>query len=102
MYIQMMGASGLKKATQIAILSANYIAQKLNPHYKILYKGQNDLVAHECILDLRIFKRSIGLAFTLQKLCLLSIIHAFWPALFVTSTSDGVKTMCKTKFPPCE
>jgi len=60
MYIQMMGASGLKKATQIAILSANYIAQKLNPHYKILYKGQNDLVAHECILDIRPLKKSCG------------------------------------------
>ena len=56
----MMGASGLKKATQIAILSANYIAQKLSSHYKILYKGQNNLIAHECILDIRPLKESCG------------------------------------------
>ena len=60
MYIRMMGASGLKKATQIAILSANYIAQKLSSHYKILYKGQNNLIAHECILDIRPLKESCG------------------------------------------
>ena len=46
MYIQMMGASGLRKATQVAILSANYIAQKLSSHYKILYTGKNGLIAH--------------------------------------------------------
>ena len=54
MYIQMMGASGLRKATQVAILSANYIAQKLSPYYKILYTGKNGLIAHECILDIRL------------------------------------------------
>ena len=52
----MMGSDGLKKATQIAILSANYIANKLSPHYKILYTGENKLVAHECIIDVRPFK----------------------------------------------
>ncbi len=56
MYIQMMGASGLRKATQVAILSANYIAQKLSPHYKVLYTGKNGLIAHECILDIRPLK----------------------------------------------
>jgi glycine dehydrogenase len=60
MYIQMMGASGLRKATQVAILSANYIAQKLSPHYKILYTGKNGLIAHECILDIRPLKELCG------------------------------------------
>jgi glycine dehydrogenase len=60
MYIQMMGASGLRKATQIAILSANYIAQKLSPYYKILYTGKNGLIAHECILDIRPLKELCG------------------------------------------
>ena len=56
MYMHMMGSDGLKKATQRAILSANYIANKLSPHYKILYTGENKLVAHECIIDVRPFK----------------------------------------------
>ena len=60
MYIQMMGASGLRKATQVAILSANYIAQKLSPHYKVLYTGKNGLIAHECILDIRPLKELCG------------------------------------------
>ena len=60
MYIQMMGASGLRKATQVAILSANYIAQKLSPHFKILYTGKNGLIAHECIIDIRPFKELCG------------------------------------------
>jgi glycine dehydrogenase len=60
MYIQMMGASGLRKATQVAILSANYIAQKLSPHFKILYTGKNDLIAHECIIDVRPLKELCG------------------------------------------
>ncbi len=58
MYIQMMGASGLKRASEIAILSANYIAKRLEGHYDILYKGANGLVAHECIVDLREFKKT--------------------------------------------
>ncbi len=57
-YISMMGAEGLKKATLVSILSANYIAKKLEPHYPILYKGKEGLVAHECILDLRPLKKS--------------------------------------------
>jgi glycine dehydrogenase len=52
-YIAMMGASGLKKATEVAILSANYVAARLNEHFPVLYAGANGLVAHECILDLR-------------------------------------------------
>lgn len=58
-YIRMMGAEGLTKATQVAILSANYIAKKLAPNYPTLYTGKNDLIAHECIIDIReITKRS--------------------------------------------
>ncbi len=56
-YITMMGAEGLKKATLVAILSANYMAKKLNPHYPVLYKGKEGLVAHECIIDLRPLKK---------------------------------------------
>jgi glycine dehydrogenase len=58
MYIAMMGGEGLTQATKIAILNANYIAKRLEGHYDVLYKGANDLVAHECILDLREFKKS--------------------------------------------
>ena len=60
MYIAMMGKSGLLRATQCAILSANYIASKLAPHYPILYTGKNSLVAHECIIDLRPLKQATG------------------------------------------
>jgi glycine dehydrogenase len=56
MYIAMMGADGLTQATQVAILNANYIASRLEPHFPTLYRGENGLVAHECILDLRPFK----------------------------------------------
>ena len=60
-YISMMGAKGLRYATQIAILNANYMAKKLDPHFPILYKGRNDRVAHECIVDLRHIKKSTGI-----------------------------------------
>ncbi len=53
MYIRMMGAAGLRKATQVAILSANYLARQLQPNYAVLYAGSNGLVAHECIIDTR-------------------------------------------------
>jgi glycine dehydrogenase len=56
----MMGAAGLRRASEIAILSANYIAARLGPHYPVLYKGANDRVAHECILDLRGFRKTAG------------------------------------------
>ncbi|MGB3298716.1 MAG: aminomethyl-transferring glycine dehydrogenase [Phormidesmis sp.] len=58
MYIQMMGAAGLRRASETAILSANYIAKRLKGHYDILYKGSSGLVAHECIVDLREFKKT--------------------------------------------
>jgi glycine dehydrogenase len=58
MYIAMMGADGLKAATESAILAANYIARRLAPHYPVLYAGPDGLVAHECILDLRPLKDS--------------------------------------------
>jgi glycine dehydrogenase len=56
----MMGGVGLKKATQTAILNANYIARKLSPHYPVLYRGEHGWVAHECIIDLRPLKESTG------------------------------------------
>ena len=56
MYIKMMGGDGLRKATQVAILNANYIARRLESYFPVLYKGKNGMVAHECILDLRQFK----------------------------------------------
>ncbi len=52
-YIRMLGPQGAKKASQVAILNANYLAHRLDPHFPVLYKGENGLVAHECILDLR-------------------------------------------------
>ncbi|HEY0986154.1 MAG TPA: aminomethyl-transferring glycine dehydrogenase [Kofleriaceae bacterium] len=60
-YIAMMGEGGLRRATQVAILGANYIAHRLNPHYPVLYTGQNGRVAHELILDCRGFKKSAGI-----------------------------------------
>jgi len=56
MYIRMMGAAGLKRASEIAILNANYIAKGLDPHFPVLFKGKRGLVAHECIVDLRQWK----------------------------------------------
>ena len=64
MYIAMMGADGLTTATEVAILNANYIAKKLAPHYPVLYTGKNGLVAHECIIDLRGFKKSADIDVT--------------------------------------
>ncbi len=60
-YIRMMGAAGLKRATQVAILNANYIAARLRPHYPILYTDAGGLVAHECILDCRGFQAEAGI-----------------------------------------
>ena len=56
MYIRMMGAEGLKRASEVAILNANYIAKRLNPYFPVLFKGKHGLVAHECIVDLRQWK----------------------------------------------
>ena len=61
MYITLMGEAGLRKATQVALLNANYIAKRLAPHYATLYTGRNGLVAHECILDLRPLKDATGI-----------------------------------------
>ncbi|HEY5972796.1 MAG TPA: aminomethyl-transferring glycine dehydrogenase [Pseudoxanthomonas sp.] len=61
MYITLMGTQGLRKATQVALLNANYIAKRLAPHYETLYTGRNGLVAHECILDLRPLKDATGI-----------------------------------------
>jgi glycine dehydrogenase len=61
MYVTMMGAHGLRRATQVALLNANYVATRLAPHYKTLYTGRNGLIAHECILDLRPLKDATGI-----------------------------------------
>ena len=60
-YIKMMGAQGLLRATSVAILSANYIAKRLNPYFPVLYTGQNNLIAHECIIDLREITKQTGI-----------------------------------------
>jgi glycine dehydrogenase len=60
MYIDMMGGEGLTEATKVAILNANYIAKRLEPHYPVLYKGKNGTIAHECIVDPRSLKSSAG------------------------------------------
>ena len=62
MYITLMGSTGLRRATQVALLNANYIAKRLEPHYETLYTGRNGLVAHECILDLRPLKDRTGIS----------------------------------------
>jgi glycine dehydrogenase len=60
-YVAMMGAAGLREATQVAVLSANYVAKRLAPHYPVLYTGRNGLVAHECVIDLRPLTRDTGI-----------------------------------------
>ena len=62
MYIRMMGSSGIRKATEVAILNANYIANRLKDHYEVLFTGAQGRVAHECILDLRHFKPTYGIS----------------------------------------
>jgi glycine dehydrogenase len=61
-YIALMGADGLARATRVAILNANYIATRLNPHYPVLYSGRGGRVAHECILDIRPIKDATGIS----------------------------------------
>jgi len=61
-YITLMGARGLLKATQVAILNANYIATRLRDHYPVLYTGRSGMVAHECIIDLRPLKQASGIS----------------------------------------
>jgi glycine dehydrogenase len=60
-YIAMMGADGLRQATQVAVLSANYVAHRLAPHFPVLYTGRNGTVAHECVLDLRPLTAETGI-----------------------------------------
>ncbi len=60
-YVRMMGAAGLRRASQVAILNANYVADRLAPHYPVLYRGEGGRVAHECIIDCRIFQDSTGI-----------------------------------------
>ena len=62
MYCVMLGAEGLKKSTQVAILNANYLTEKLSAHYPILYRGRNQRVAHECIVDIRPLKEVSGIS----------------------------------------
>ncbi|WP_327743548.1 aminomethyl-transferring glycine dehydrogenase [Streptomyces europaeiscabiei] len=61
-YVRLMGGEGLKRATQVAVLSANYVAKRLEPHYPVLYTGPGGLVAHECIIDLRPLAKSTGVS----------------------------------------
>jgi glycine dehydrogenase len=60
-YIQMMGGEGLTEATKVAILNANYIAHRLGKHFPVVYQGKKGHVAHECILDVRPFKKTAGI-----------------------------------------
>ena len=62
MYIRMMGARGLRRASELAILNANYIAGRLKPYYPVLYTGRTGRVAHECILDIRKLKQALGVS----------------------------------------
>jgi len=62
MYIRMMGRHGLKQATEVAILNANYIAHRLEDYYQILYTGSQGRIAHECILDVRVIKDEVGIS----------------------------------------
>ncbi len=62
MYIHMLGARGLTHATEVAILNANYVADRLSAYYPVLYRGQNEKVAHECIIDIRPIKEATGIS----------------------------------------
>ncbi|HEY9890003.1 MAG TPA: aminomethyl-transferring glycine dehydrogenase, partial [Candidatus Obscuribacterales bacterium] len=77
MYIAMMGAAGLQHATEVAILNANYIAHRLADHYDILYTGKQGLVAHECIIDLRPFRKTAGV--TVEDVAKRLIDYGFHP-----------------------
>ncbi|MEK2473723.1 aminomethyl-transferring glycine dehydrogenase [Streptomyces noursei] len=61
-YVRLMGGAGLKRATQVAVLGANYIAKRLEPHYPVLYTGPGGLVAHECIVDVRPLTKATGVS----------------------------------------
>ena len=82
MYIRMMGGDGLQKASEVSLLSANWLANKIDPYFKVLYRGENDRIAHECIFDCRNFpvtaediaKRLMDYGFHAPTLSL-SLIH---------------------------
>jgi glycine dehydrogenase len=74
-YVRLMGAEGLTRATQVAILSANYVAARLGPHYPVLYAGRSGLVAHECIVDLRGITKETGV--TVDDVAKRLIDHGF-------------------------
>ncbi|MFD7924146.1 aminomethyl-transferring glycine dehydrogenase [Streptomyces sp. NPDC059740] len=59
-YVRLMGGEGLRRATQVAVLNANYVAKRLEPHYPVLYTGPGGLVAHECIIDVRPLTKATG------------------------------------------
>ncbi|GAA2461093.1 aminomethyl-transferring glycine dehydrogenase [Streptomyces macrosporus] len=61
-YVRLMGGEGLRRATQVAVLSANYVAKRLEPHYPVLYTGPGGLVAHECIIDVRPLTKATGVS----------------------------------------
>jgi glycine dehydrogenase len=61
-YIRLMGGAGLRRATEVAILNANYVAKRLAPHYPVLYTGRGGLVAHECIIDIRGITKETGIS----------------------------------------
>ncbi|MBA0051067.1 glycine dehydrogenase (aminomethyl-transferring) [Streptomyces sp. AJS327] len=61
-YVRLMGGAGLREATQVAVLGANYVAKRLEPHYPVLYTGPNGLVAHECIIDVRPLTKRTGVS----------------------------------------
>ncbi len=98
-YIAMMGAAGLTRATQVAILNANYIARRLSPHYPIVYTGPGGFVAHECIIDLRAIKEASGI--TVDDVAKRLVDYGFhaptmsWPVhdtLMVEPTESELKT----------
>ncbi len=74
-YVRMMGGEGLRRATQVAILNANYVARRLAEHYPVLYAGRNGLVAHECILDIRPLTKATGI--TVDDIAKRLIDHGF-------------------------
>jgi glycine dehydrogenase len=74
-YIRMMGPDGLQRATEVAILNANYVARRLSPHFPVLYTGPGGLVAHECILDLRAITKETGV--TAEDVAKRLIDHGF-------------------------
>ncbi len=74
-YVRMMGGEGLRRATQVAILNANYVAHRLAEHYPVLYAGRNGLVAHECILDIRPLTKATGI--TVDDIAKRLIDHGF-------------------------